>query len=312
MRLHPLGSGLISGLPAGSKEFYHPKRGNQAKSKAPLFSAGNLFLYDPPWKDFETLPLTGMPELSMNKKKAEIFTRDGERMIRTIFAWTVGLTATVILGIAAILLSLFDSAGNLSHLAARLWGKIQLRTTGSRVTMQGLEYLDPRQSYILVSNHQSFFDIFSLLGYLPLQFRWIAKAELFRIPLLGWAMSRAGYIPIERGSPKKAYRSMIAAAEKVRNGVSVLIFPEGTRSPDGNLQPFKKGVFLLALKSQAPILPVAIRGTRDIMRKNDWRTYPGHVEIRIFPSIETTGFSTAKEDELSEKVRNTLLRHLTN
>jgi len=248
----------------------------------------------------------------MNKKKAEIFTRDGERMIRTIFAWTVGLTATVILGIAAILLSLFDSAGNLSHLAARLWGKIQLRTTGSRVTMQGLEYLDPRQSYILVSNHQSFFDIFSLLGYLPLQFRWIAKAELFRIPLLGWAMSRAGYIPIERGSPKKAYRSMIAAAEKVRNGVSVLIFPEGTRSPDGNLQPFKKGVFLLALKSQAPILPVAIRGTRDIMRKNDWRTYPGHVEIRIFPSIETTGFSTAKEDELSEKVRNTLLRHLTN
>ena len=178
--------------------------------------------------------------------------------------------------------------------------------------MQGLEYLDPRKSYILVSNHQSFFDIFSLLGYLPLQFRWIAKAELFRIPLLGWAMSRTGYIRIDRESPKKAYRSMIAAAEKVRNGVSVLIFPEGTRSPDGNLQPFKKGVFLIALKSQAPILPIAIRGTREIMRKNDWRTYPGHVEIRIFPSIETAGFSTAKEAELSEQVRNTLLRHLTN
>jgi len=232
-------------------------------------------------------------------------------MIRTIFAWTVGLTTTGITGMVAIFLSLFDSSGNLSHLAARLWGKIQLRTTGSRVTVQGLEYLDPRKSYILVSNHQSFFDIFSLLGYLPLQFRWIAKAELFRIPLLGWAMSRTGYIRIERGSPKKAYRSMIAAAEKVRNGVSVLIFPEGTRSPDGNLQPFKKGVFLIALKSQAPILPIAIRGTRDNMRKNDWRSYPGHVEIRIFPSIETAGFSTDKEAELSEQVRNTLFQHLT-
>jgi len=232
-------------------------------------------------------------------------------MIRTLFAWVVGITATVILGIVAILLSLFDSSGNASHVAARLWGKIQLRTTGSRVTMQGLEHLDSRKSYIVVSNHQSFFDIFSLLGHLPLQFRWIAKAELFRIPLLGWAMARTGYIPIERDSPKKAYRSMLQAAEKVREGVSILIFPEGTRSPDGLLQPFKKGVFLIALKSQAPILPVAIRGTRNIMRKNDWRAYPGHVEIRIFPPIETAGFSTDREAELSEQVRNTLQQHLT-
>jgi 1-acyl-sn-glycerol-3-phosphate acyltransferase len=232
-------------------------------------------------------------------------------MIRTVFAWIVGLGTTAILGLTAIFLSLFDSSGNLPHLVARFWGKIQVRTTGTRVTIQGLEYLDSRKSYILVSNHQSFFDIFSLLGYLPLQFRWIAKAELFRIPLLGWSMSRTGYISIERDSPKKAYRSMLEAADKVRQGVSVLIFPEGTRSPDGVLQPFKKGVFLIALKSQAPILPVAIRGTRDIMRKNDWRTYPGHVEIRIFPPIATAGFSTAKEAELSEQVRHTLLQHLT-
>src|SRR5512144_3076646 len=131
-------------------------------------------------------------------------------MIRTIFAWVAGLAATAILGLVAIFLSLFDSSGNLPHLVARLWGRIQVRTTGTRVTMHGLEHLDPRRSYILVSNHQSFFDIFSLLGYLPLQVRWIAKAELFRIPLLGWSMSRTGYIAIERDSPKKAYRSMLA------------------------------------------------------------------------------------------------------
>jgi 1-acyl-sn-glycerol-3-phosphate acyltransferase len=232
-------------------------------------------------------------------------------MIRTLFAWGVGLASTVIFAIAAILLSLFDASGNLSHLAARLWGKIQVWTTGTIVTVQGLENINPLKSYILVSNHQSFFDIFSLLGYLPLQFRWIAKAELFRVPVLGWGMSRTGYIPIERDSPKKAYRSMLQGAEKIRQGTSVLIFPEGTRSPDGNLQPFKKGVFLIALKSQAPILPVTIRGTRSIMRKNDWRTYPGNVRIIISPPIETAGFSTAKEAELSEQVRNTLLHNLT-
>jgi 1-acyl-sn-glycerol-3-phosphate acyltransferase len=232
-------------------------------------------------------------------------------MIRTLFAWGVGLTTTVVFAIAAIFFSLFQASGNLSHLSSRLWGKIQIWTTGTRVTVQGIENIDPVKSYILVSNHQSFFDIFSLLGYLPIQFRWIAKAELFRIPILGWGMSRTGYIPIERGSPKKAYRSMLQAAEKIRQGTSILIFPEGTRSPDGNLQPFKKGVFLLALKSQAPILPVTIRGTRSIMRKNDWHTYPGNVQIIISPPIETAGFSTAKEAELSEQVRSAILRNLT-
>jgi 1-acyl-sn-glycerol-3-phosphate acyltransferase len=232
-------------------------------------------------------------------------------MIRTLFAWVVGLSTTLVVGMAVIFLSLFHSSGNLSHRVARFWGKIQVWTTGTKVTVLGLEHIDPRKSYILVSNHQSFFDIFSLLGYLPIQFRWIAKAELFRIPILGWAMARTGYIRIERDSPKKAYRSMLQAAEKVRQGTSVLIFPEGTRSPDGNLQAFKKGVFIIALKSQAPILPITIRGTSSIMRKNDWRTYPGNVQIIISPSIDTAGFTTEKEAELSEQVRNTLLHNLT-
>ena len=144
----------------------------------------------------------------------------------------------------------------------------------------------------------------------PIQFRWIAKAELFRLPFLGWAMSRIGYIPIERDSPKKAYRSMLRAAEKVQQGVSVIIFPEGTRSPDGNLQPFKKGVFLIALKSQAPILPIAICGTGKIMPKGDWRAHPGNVQIIIDPAIETAGVPPQKEGELSERVRNTLMKYL--
>ena len=232
-------------------------------------------------------------------------------MLQTLFAWVVCFVSTVILGTVAIFLSLFDPSGNIPHLVARLWGKIQLRTTGTSVKIQGLGNLHPPQSYILASNHQSSFDIFALLGYLPIQFRWIAKAELFRLPFLGWAMSRIGYIPIERDSPKKAYRSMLQAAEKVRKSVSVMIFPEGTRSPDGNLQPFKKGVFLVALKSQAPILPIAIRGTSQIMQKGDWRTHPGKVDIIIAPPIETAGMPPEREGELSDRVRSTLMKHLT-
>jgi 1-acyl-sn-glycerol-3-phosphate acyltransferase len=232
-------------------------------------------------------------------------------MLRILLCWLIFAMTTVILGTAAIFLSLFDSSGNIPHLVARLWGKIQLRITGTRVRLQGLPNIDPQKSYILVSNHQSAFDIFALLGYLPIQFRWTAKAELFRIPFMGWSMTRIGYIPIERDSPKKAYRSMLRAAEVVKKGTSIIIFPEGTRSPDGNLQPFKKGVFLIALKSQASILPITIRGTAQIMPKGDWRTHPGRVQIIIDPPIDTAGFPTEKEAELSQRVRDTFLKNLS-
>jgi 1-acyl-sn-glycerol-3-phosphate acyltransferase len=232
-------------------------------------------------------------------------------MLRTLFAWGILIISTVILGTVAVFFSLFDSSGNLPHLVARLWGKIQLATTGTTVKVQGLENIDPIKSYILVANHQSNFDIFAFLGYLPIQFRWIAKAELFRAPFMGWAMSRIGYIAIERESPKKAYRSMLQAAEKVKKGFSVLIFPEGTRSPDETLQPFKKGLFLIALKSQAPILPITICGTAKIMPKGAWRVYPGRVQIIIDPPIETAGVPPQKEEELSARVRSILMQHLT-
>jgi 1-acyl-sn-glycerol-3-phosphate acyltransferase len=237
--------------------------------------------------------------------------REGwEFMLRTVLCYVVFFITTVVLGTVSIFLSLFDSSGNIPHVVARLWGKVQLRTTGTRVRIQGLKNIDPLRSYILVSNHQSTFDIFALLGYLPIQFRWTAKAELFRTPFMGWAMSRIGYIPIERDSPKKAYRSMLRAAEVVRKGMSVIIFPEGTRSPDGNLQPFKKGVFLIALKSHSPILPITIQGTSRIMRKGDWRAYPGDVRIQIDPPIDTAGIPAEKEEHLSQRVRSTLLKNL--
>jgi 1-acyl-sn-glycerol-3-phosphate acyltransferase len=232
-------------------------------------------------------------------------------MFRMLLAWVIWVLSTVILGTTAVFLSLFDSSGNLPHLVARLWGKIQLATTGTALEIKGLENIDPQKSYILASNHQSTFDIFAFLGYLPIQFRWIAKAELFHTPFMGWAMSRIGYIAIERESPKKAYRSLLQAAERVKNGVSVMIFPEGTRSLDGKLQSFKKGLFLVALKSQAPILPITISGTGKIMQKGDWHFHRGNVRIMIDPPIETTGLPPEKEEELSARVRNVLMKNLS-
>ncbi len=231
-------------------------------------------------------------------------------MFRNLASWAVYISSTAVLGIVAIFISLFDDSGDKAHLVARLWGRIQLRTSRVGVKVDGLEKFDPKRTYILVCNHRSYVDIFACLGYLPIQFRWIAKAQLFRVPFLGWAMSRIGYIPIERGSPKKAYRSMLEAAERVKNGVSVLIFPEGTRSPDGRLQPFKKGMFLIALKSKAPILPITLLGTAEILPKGKWFARPGNVRIIIDPPIETAEFPADKENELSERVRQTLMNHL--
>ena len=231
-------------------------------------------------------------------------------MLRSLLVWPIHFFCTIFFSMLTILVSLFDASGNKPHLVARMWGKVLVRATGTRVKVRGLENIAPRQSYILVSNHQSNFDIFACLGYLPIQFRWIAKAELFRIPLLGRAMARVGYISIERGSPKKAYRSMLKAAEKVKTGTSVMIFPEGTRSPDGKLQDFKKGLFLIALKSQAPILPITILGTGGILRKGDWRIHPGEITIIIDPAIPTAGIPPEKEEELSQQVRSVLLKNL--
>ena len=227
-------------------------------------------------------------------------------MLRTLLGWVIFVITTVILGTSAILISLFDSSGDLPHLVARLWGKIQLRTTGTRVKVTGLQNIDPQKSYILVSNHQSNFDIFALLGYLPIQFRWIAKAELFRSPFLGWAMTRIGYISIERDSPKKAYRSMLRAAEAVKKGVSVMIFPEGTRSPDGRLQPFKKASFSLPSNPGRPSCPSPSRGRPRSCPRATGEAYPGKVQIIIDPPMDTAGIPPEQEEELSQRVRSTL------
>ena len=196
-------------------------------------------------------------------------------------------------------------------LMAMIWGNINLWAAGVKVNISGLENLDGSGPYIFVSNHQGWFDIFAALGKLPVRFSWLAKVELFRIPILGLAMSRAGYIPIDRNDHRKAMTSMHRAAEIIRGGTSVFIFPEGTRSEDGVIKDFKKGAFMLAAKSQQPVVPISISGSYRILLKNDWKIHPGEIGFAIGRPIETAGADGKNRDRLLGEVREAIRANLT-
>ncbi len=212
----------------------------------------------------------------------------------------------VIFGTAAIVVSVFDNKGNLPHLVARSWGKSILFAARINVALKGFSNINPQKPYIFMPNHSSNFDIPVLLAYLKVQFRWLAKAELFKIPLFGYAMKRAGYISIDRSNRKSAFESLSKAADMIRNGRSVLIFPEGTRSRDGSVKDFKKGGFVLAIESGVPIVPVIIHGTCQIMSKNGLMIRPGNVVVEIMEPIETAGYSRNNKEDLMERVRSTI------
>ncbi|HSB06366.1 MAG TPA: lysophospholipid acyltransferase family protein [Thermodesulfobacteriota bacterium] len=223
-------------------------------------------------------------------------------MIRTIFVWSCIALSGFIFGSLTLIAYLFDPTGRLGHRFARLWGKTALLVNGVRIEVEGLEYVHEESPYIFMSNHQGSYDIFAFLGYLPFQFKWLAKKELFSIPVIGWAMTAAGYISIDREGTRETVKAMNKAAQKIREGMSVVIFPEGTRSADGSIQPFKKGGFTLAIKSKVPIVPMAIAGSREIMPKDKLTLNPGEIRVRIGQPIETEHCSMKDRTPLMEEV----------
>lgn len=225
-------------------------------------------------------------------------------MIRTVFIFVWVVLETFVLGIVAILMSYFVRKNDPVHKVAIAWAKLILFASRVRVTVNGLSNVDPSKSYIYMCNHQSNFDIPVLLGCLPVQFRWLAKAELFKIPIFGRGMRSAGYISIDRFNRKSAFESLSKAAERIKGGVSVMIFPEGTRSIDGKIRPFKKGGFVLAVDAGVPIVPVVLHGTRAIMPKGRLRINAGHVVMEVLAPVDTSGYTRATKDQLIERVRN--------
>lgn len=184
----------------------------------------------------------------------------------------------------------FDRSGRLSNSLVVTWCRLILGISGISVKVSGAENLPAKGPLIFVSNHKGAYDIPALQAAIPLEFKWIAKKSLFNVPIVGWAMRLAGYIPIDRENAASAYKSMEDAARRIKGGTSVMIFPEGTRnSTDEPLLPFKRGSFLLAVKSRVPIVPVAIDGTRDIMKKGGYTITPALVAVIIGKPIDTAG-----------------------
>jgi 1-acyl-sn-glycerol-3-phosphate acyltransferase len=230
-------------------------------------------------------------------------------MIKAIFVWfCIGVSGLVI-SLLCIATYPFDREGRVIHRFAGFWGKVALAACGVKVKVEGLEKVPGEGPYIFMSNHQGSYDIFSLMAHLPFQFKWLAKKEIFSIPILGWAMMAAGYISIDREGTRETVEAMNKAARKIHDGVSVVIFPEGSRSPDGLIQPFKKGGFSLAVKAKVPIVPIAISGSREVMPRGRLAAASGEIRIRIDPPIATENYSVKDREMLMEKVREAISRN---
>ncbi len=210
---------------------------------------------------------------------------------------------SILLGSLAILGSWVPPRGQWVFVMARLWSLLLLRASLLRVEVRREAELDPGASYIFLANHQSLFDIPLLLSTVPNQVRMMAKRSLFRVPIFGWALSAGGFIPIDRGDRSTARQSFSSAIDHIRGGTSILLFPEGTRSTTDTLLPFQRGGFLLALKSGLPIVPVGIRGTREVQRKGVWTIRPGKVVVTYGAPIDCAAYGVRRKRELIAEVR---------
>ena len=227
------------------------------------------------------------------------------RCVQAFFGWLTVLLSTFVFGILTIILYYFDKSGHLGHaIGARGWARTILLMVGVRSRVFGIENLDPARAYIIVANHLSNFDILVLTDRLPLQFRWVAKKEMFNIPVMGPAMTRAGYVSIDRENKEKAWAHLFEAVSKLEEGFSLMFFPEGTRSPDGDIKRFKSGAFVLSLHTGLPILPVTIDGSHEIMHKRSFLFRPGKVDLIIHPPISPSGFTIEQKHAFAEVVRD--------
>jgi 1-acyl-sn-glycerol-3-phosphate acyltransferase len=229
--------------------------------------------------------------------------------IRSVLFFPIFLVLTLFFSLAAMLAALVDSSGDRAHQMGSIWGSCLLFFSGVRARITYLEPLTPGEAYVFAANHQSAYDILALLSKLGIQFRWLAKESLFKIPFMGWAMTRVGYIPINRSQPKSAYRSLLLAAKKVENGTSVLIFPEGTRQSPNQLGEFKKGGFILAVKSGRPLVPVSLSGSAAVLPKKSLSIRPGTIDIVVGKPISTKGISVKAVEPLMEQVRTAIQQH---
>ncbi len=224
---------------------------------------------------------------------------------RTVFWLIPAITVyTVVLGAMSLGSVLVDRHGKIAHWCARTWSWLILATTGVEVRTSGVERVPPGESYVFVSNHQSIYDIPILFCHLPFQLRIIAKASLGAFPVLGWHLRYTGHVLVERD--RAGAKTLRQVAALMRHAHSLIVFPEGTRSSDGQVGRFKAGLFLLAVEAGLPVVPVAIVGSRHVMRKRRLMTCPGQVELVVHDPIPTHGLSRADVRDLARRARDVI------
>ena len=226
-------------------------------------------------------------------------------LLRTILLYSTAAAATVVLGLMVIIAALFgveDKPGSIYDKVPRWWSSAVLWVTGIKVRVHGMENARGGEPHIFASNHLSWFDVPALAKVLP-RYKFVAKAELFKVPIFGPAMRSVGMIEIQRENRKAAFGAYDVAAERIRAGNSVVVFPEGTRGYAYPLRPFKKGPFVLAIAAGVPIVPIIVHGTIEIMPKGSPWVHPGTIDIHLLEPVTTTGVDYDHREALMQKVR---------
>jgi 1-acyl-sn-glycerol-3-phosphate acyltransferase len=234
------------------------------------------------------------------------------KRVSRLRAWLITdpliVLATIVFGTASLLVSFFDRDRRKQNAVERAWGRALLAVCGVRVRVQGLDKIQKDGSYIFVSNHLSYMDTPVALGNIPVRFRFLAKRGLFQIPFLGWHLGRAGHIRVPREDARAAVKTMTLAAQVVRDeGISLLIFPEGGRSRTGEMREFKEGAAFIAIKAGVPLVPMALKGTREVLPFGSGIVKPGAVTMRIGDPISTAGAGPHDRVRLTGELRHQIV-----
>jgi 1-acyl-sn-glycerol-3-phosphate acyltransferase len=224
-------------------------------------------------------------------------------MLRLIWLAIVALLTTLPIASATIVIAAVRSTSPWIDRLVRIWARSLVAAAGIDLRTENLERLDPSKRYVLVSNHYSYLDIPCILAAVPQSIRFMAKVSLFKIPVFGWAINRAGFIPIDRKNRRTAVKSFDLAADRIRKGNTIVIFPEEGRSRHREMRPFQRGAFLLAIKSEQPIVPIALDGTYDVFPVGRWTVKGGPVTLRIGEEIPTANVSVREKERLADDAR---------
>ena len=210
---------------------------------------------------------------------------------------------SLVMGMLAVVVAMAVSQSFSSRVVARSWARVCAWMTPIFVTVEGKENARPGQSYIMVCNHESQYDILLIYGWLNLDVKWVMKKELRKLPGIGIGCEKVGHIMVDRKDPEQARGAINDALQVLENGIGILFFPEGTRSRSDRMLPFKKGAFRVAIEQQVPMLPMTVVGTRNVLPADSLRLFPGRVKLVIHPPIDTTGMGLQNVKELMDKSR---------